>query len=109
MVDLPIVVLLEVLLAREAVRVAEAGDHVQQVALKVGQALHIRYDIPKGYSYPDGHDDGVKILATVSFDEDVISNSPRDVVRIEIHDERVIVVGTPVEAQHGEYEIEFDR
>lgn len=26
-----------------------------------------------------------------------------------LHDERIIVAGTPVEAQHGAYEIEFDR
>lgn len=68
-----------------------------------------RYSEGEIYIYPDGRDNGAEILATVGFDEEFISSSPRDAVRIEIYDERVIVVGTPVEAQHGEYEIEFDR
>lgn len=68
-----------------------------------------RYSEGEIYIYPDERDGGVEILATVYFDEDFISNSPRDSVRIEIHDDRVVVVGTPVEAQHGEYEREFDR
>ncbi|QLG27408.1 hypothetical protein HUG10_07535 [Halorarum halophilum] len=61
------------------------------------------------FIYPDGREAGTEIVATVYFDENFISNSPRDMVRIDIHDERVVVGGSPIERNHGEYELVFER
>jgi hypothetical protein len=38
--DLLLVVVFEFLLDGEAVRILEAGDHVQEVALEAGQVVH---------------------------------------------------------------------
>ncbi len=54
--------------------------------------------------YPDGPD-GEKVTVYVAFDADMISGSEQDAIHVEVSDEKVRVLGNPVE----NFDMSFDR